>query len=308
MSMSRWDSAFANIADRMGRLVPPTVDGTLVSVVVPFLDADRFFDENTESILCQTHSNWELLLVDDGSTDASSAKARALAKVNPSRVQLLEHPGHANRGQSASRNLAFRHLRGHFIAMLDADDVWLPEKLARQVRILQQHPEVAMVYGPLVYWYGWTGTRKDMHRDFVSPHGTRHDVVIEPPEQVVHLITFKDGLPAPSTVLLQRWVIDKGFSFDESFEMYEDEIFLTQIALHHPVYLMSESFELYRQHPDSVCAQAIRRGEYAPNLPNAARQAFLRWLEKYIVDNCLSEGPLLPALRQQLDAYGQHSG
>jgi glycosyltransferase involved in cell wall biosynthesis len=306
--MTHMDPVFEEIAARLAALPPPVEDGTLVSVVVPFLDAARFFNETIEGVLCQTHRNWELLLVDDGSTDASSPKAQALAEANPTRVLVFEHAGHANRGQSASRNLAFRNLRGRFVAMLDADDVWLPEKLSKQVEILRRYPEVAMVYGPLVYWYGWTGRREDMYRDFVSPHGTQHDLIVQPPAQVLQLITFKDGLPAPSTVLLQRWLLDSGLSFDESFDMYEDEIFLARVALHHPIYLMSETFERYRQHPDSFCARAIERGEYAPNMPNPARKAFLLWLEQYIVDHRVDEGKLLPAVRQQLEAYEHPAG
>jgi len=305
--MSGPDRRFESLTERLAGMPAPVVDDTLVSVVIPFLNAARFFDETIAGVLCQTHANWELLLVDDGSTDASTCKARDLAAASPSRVRVLEHEGHANLGQSASRNLAFRHMRGRFVAMLDADDLWLPEKLARQVKILKQYPEAAMVYGPLVYWYGWTGRREDMHRDFVSPHGSQHDSLVQPPAQVLHLITFKDGLPAPSTVLLQRWVIDQGLSFDETFDMYEDEVFLAQVALHHPVYIMSEALERYRQHPDSVCARAIRRGEYAPNVPNPSRKAFLHWLERYILDHALDEGNLLAAVRAQLDLHEETS-
>src|SRR3712207_221993 len=76
-----------------------------VSVVVIFLDAARFLGEAVASVLGQTYGAWELLLVDDGSTDGSSALARGYAAAQPGRVRYLEHPGHANRGMSAARNL-----------------------------------------------------------------------------------------------------------------------------------------------------------------------------------------------------------
>jgi len=79
-----------------------TTDTTapLVSVVVIFLDAARFLEEAVASVLAQDHPNWELLLVDDGSRDGSSAIARRYAERHPGRVRHLEHAGHANRGKS----------------------------------------------------------------------------------------------------------------------------------------------------------------------------------------------------------------
>jgi glycosyltransferase involved in cell wall biosynthesis len=295
--------SFAALLDAAVGLPTPAGGNRMVSIVTPFLNGDRFFNETMRAVVAQTHTDWELLLVDDGSTDASRDKALALAAAHPARFRYFEHPQHANKGQAASRNLALQHIRGTFVALLDVDDVWLPQKLARQVDILERFPQAAMVYGPLVYWYGWTGNKEDMHRDFVSPHGTRHDTVIPPPTQLLQLVTFRDGLPAPSSVLLQRWVIDAGIRFDESFGMYEDEVFLAQIALRYPVYLMSESFDRYRQHADSFCAQAMRSGEYQPNQPNPARGAFLRWLERHVINSGLDAGGLLQQVRAELEPY-----
>jgi glycosyltransferase involved in cell wall biosynthesis len=98
----------------------------LVSVIIIFLDEERFIQEAIESVFAQTYSHWELLLVDDGSKDASTQIARRCAETNPGRVRYLEHEDHRNRGMSASRNLGLQHAKGDFIAFLDADDVWLP--------------------------------------------------------------------------------------------------------------------------------------------------------------------------------------
>src|SRR5262249_39242789 len=103
-----------------------------VSVVVIFLNEARFLPEAVDSVFAQTHECWELLLVDDGSMDASSSIARRIAELHPGRVRYLEHDGHVNRGRSSSRNLGIHHARGQFVAFLDADDVWFPRKLERQ--------------------------------------------------------------------------------------------------------------------------------------------------------------------------------
>src|SRR5256885_11136720 len=118
----------------------------LVSVVMPFLNLAQYLGEAIESVLAQTYPSWELLLVDDGSTDGASEIARSYAARHPERIRYLEHPGHRNRGMSASRNLGLQQSRGALVAFLDSDDVWLPEKLARQVATLDAHPEAQMTF------------------------------------------------------------------------------------------------------------------------------------------------------------------
>src|SRR5919107_1887161 len=105
----------------------------LVSTVVAFLNGERFIEEAIESVLAQTYDNWELLLVDDGSTDGSTRIALQCAEQYPAKVRYLEHLGHQNCGMSASRNLGVSRAKGQYIAFLDADDVWLPHKLQQQV-------------------------------------------------------------------------------------------------------------------------------------------------------------------------------
>src|SRR4030095_6915955 len=109
----------------------------LVSVILIFLDAEPFIQEAIESVFAQTYDHWELLLVDDGSSDGSTAIARHYVEQCPENVRYFEHQGHQNRGMNASRNLGLRHARGKYIALLDADDVWLPVKLEQQVAILE---------------------------------------------------------------------------------------------------------------------------------------------------------------------------
>ena len=138
----------------------------LVSSIVIFLNAEKFIEEAIESIFAQTYNNWELLLVDDGSTDDSTQIALRYAERYPTRVRYLEHPGHQNCGMGASRNLGVRHAKGEYIALLDSDDVWLPHKLQQQVAILDSHTEAGMVYGLSQYWHSWTGKPEDAHRDF----------------------------------------------------------------------------------------------------------------------------------------------
>jgi glycosyltransferase involved in cell wall biosynthesis len=97
-----------------------------VSVIVCFLNEERFLAEAVESVLGQSFTDWELILVDDGSTDGSSAIARGLAATSPDRIACIDHADHRNLGLSASRNAGLSHARGRYVAFLDADDAWLP--------------------------------------------------------------------------------------------------------------------------------------------------------------------------------------
>ncbi|MEO7458048.1 MAG: glycosyltransferase family A protein [Gemmatimonadaceae bacterium] len=114
---------------------------TRVSVVMPVFNGERWIAEAVKSVLSSTYRDFELLVLDDGSTDGSRAAAIAAAASDPRvRVIPLEHGGIA-----ATRNAGLEHSRGEFIANLDADDAMFPERLGRQVAFLDAHPECVAV-------------------------------------------------------------------------------------------------------------------------------------------------------------------
>src|SRR4051794_30780838 len=105
-----------------------------VSVIMIFLNCERFIDDAIRSVRSQRHVAWELLLVDDGSSDGSTEIARRHSAQDPARIRYLQHPGHQNMGMSASRNLGLRFAKGNYVAFLDADDLWGPNQLGQQVK------------------------------------------------------------------------------------------------------------------------------------------------------------------------------
>jgi glycosyltransferase involved in cell wall biosynthesis len=128
---------------------------SLVSIIVIFYNEERFIQEAIESVIAQTYPHWELLLVDDGSSDDSNEIALSFVNQRPDQIYYLQHPCGENFGKVASRNLGIQHAKGQYIAFLDADDVWLPHKLAEQVEILDMHPDICMLYGETEYWFSW---------------------------------------------------------------------------------------------------------------------------------------------------------
>jgi glycosyltransferase involved in cell wall biosynthesis len=253
-----------------------------VSVVTIFLDAARFLEEAVISVLVQTYAHWELLLVDDGSTDGSSEIAHAFATRHPDRIRYLEHPGHANRGMSASRNLGIRHARGEYIALLDADDVWESEKLAQQVALLEAHPEAGLVYGAPLYWYGWTGDPADARRDRSPELPVPAGTVVHPPELTLRSYPLGPGsAPCPSDLLFRRSVAERVGGFEERFHgiyaLYEDQAFLAKVCLTAPVLVTDDVVAHYRQHPDSCYARARANGT-----ASAAELVYLEWLAREV--------------------------
>ena len=112
----------------------------MVSVVVPVYNAGRFIEDTIRSVRGQTYTDWELILVDDGSTDESLSIMRAQAEAvntQQEKIKIIELPG--NQKAARARNAGSRAANGRYLAFLDADDLWDPDKLEKQVRFMEEH-------------------------------------------------------------------------------------------------------------------------------------------------------------------------
>lgn len=275
----------------------------LVSAIVIFLNAEQLLAEAIESVFAQTYEHWELLLVDDGSTDGSTDIARAYAAQFPGKVYYLAHEGRRNRGKSASRNLGIARARGDYVAFLDADDVWLPHKLEEQVAILAREPRASMVYGRSQWWYSWTGRSEDGDRDYVHDLGVSGDTLVESPELFIRFFVRQEAaIPCPCDILVRRAVFDIVGGFDEGFrganDVYEDQTFYAKVTLNTPVFVADECWAKYRQHPASSCAVVEQTGqEYT------TRRFFLQWLLQYVAQRDMKDTDIWRRLRRQLWTY-----
>src|SRR5215469_3745677 len=248
----------------------------LVTVIIIFFNAERFLEEAINSVFDQTYHNWELLLVDDGSSDGSTAVALELAHRHPGRVRYLEHPTHANRGMSATRNLGIRNAHGKYLSFLDADDVWLPEKLSKQTALLERHPQAGMTYGRALIWSSWTDETSP--RDHMLPLGVPAEILILPPNLLPQLLRNKVQSPMTSNAMLRRALLERIGGFEEAFKgMYEDQVFFSKVELHTAVYVSGSCLVKYRQHATSCSALSARAGGF-----RSERWPFLQWLSCYL--------------------------
>lgn len=267
-----------------------------VSVVLIFLNGEMFLGDAIRSVMAQEFRSFELLLVDDGSDSQASTEAKAWRDRFPDQIRYLEHPGHANRGMSASRNLGMRQARGEYIALIDSDDVWRTGKLSDQVGIMARHPELGLVCGAVNYWRSWSGGA-----DEVIISGRFTDTVIPPPQAAIDVYPLGDArAPCPSDLFFRRSASESVGGFEEEFHgPYEDQPFLAKMYLNFPVYFSSKIWIDYRQHDESCMAQTRRAGKY-----NEVRQYYLGWFGSYLKDQQVFESSgVRAALARAEDAY-----
>jgi glycosyltransferase involved in cell wall biosynthesis len=265
-----------------------------ISVVLIFFNEERFLSEAVASVIAQTHSDWELLLVDDGSTDGSTALARAYERDHPGRIRYLDHPRHDNLGMSATRNRGISEARGAYLSFLDADDVWLPRKLEQQLAAIAANPRAAMVVGRTEWWYSWTGVAADADRDLVQQLPVPLNTVVEPP--VLLRAFLQDEFASLADLLVRRDVIQAVGAYDRAFRgLYEDQVFHAKVCASYPVYVADQTWYRYRQHAQSCCAIAGAAGEKP-----AARGAYLGWLERFLVAESVTDAELLRVLKREM--------
>jgi glycosyltransferase involved in cell wall biosynthesis len=243
-----------------------------VTAIVVVRNGEAYLREAIHSIACQSLADWELIVVDDGSTDKSAAIVRQYQQELPRKIQLLAHSDCGNHGISASRNLGLAKARGRYIGFLDADDVWLPEKLSEQIAIMDADPSLGMVYGRTLIWYSWAG--KSQPNDFYWPLGVEPDNRYEPPVLFELLLEGKTQTPTTCSALMRASIFTALGGFETRFrQMFEDQTFFAKALAFAPVYVSARTWAKYRQHSESCSAKSASEGA-----DEAARLAFVRWL------------------------------
>ncbi len=272
-----------------------------MSVVTAVLDGAPFVAEAIRSVVHQSFEDWEMLVVDDGSTDETAEIVLRLATADP-RISLLQHQDRRNHGRSAARNLALRTAMAPYVSFLDADDIYLPFKLEQQVALLDAHPRAGMVYGKHLYWHS-PGVAVGPGEDYASPLGVPPNQLYEPPALLRLLLRDEDTHAANCSVMIRRDVCEAVGGFDEGVELYEDTMWLARVLHSHPVFVSGDCTSVYRLHPDSSCRRAEAAGVFDSYGPNAAERAYLEWLEQYLDEVGEQDAGVRTALSHRLDVY-----
>jgi glycosyltransferase involved in cell wall biosynthesis len=212
-----------------------------VSVVIPAYNHARYVGEAIRSVLAQTFQDFEVIVVDDGSTDETGEVVAALKEPRITYVRQ------SNRGQAAARNTGIRASSGEYVAFLDDDDLWLPDKLETQVGVLDSRAEVALVCSDHYVFDEQTGeTLGRLWHDrpfhyWIDPFKAARD----PLEALLRRGCFI----APSATVVRREALLAVWGFDESFEKnHEDWDLFVRICRRFPIATVDVPLARNRQH------------------------------------------------------------
>ncbi len=248
-----------------------------ISVIIHFLNAERYLAQAVRSVRWQTFKDWELVLVDGGSSDSTIALAHSIVQQDPARTRLLEHRGPGRLGIFSSRIWGAREARAPVLAHLDSDDEWHPQFLERQYAVHSSafDGRPGLTYSPMVYWWEDSAHVFDAHVQPIPLAG-----VHEPPTLVVRLTeNGYDASPGNSAVMVDRQIIVSASELigtaDEG--MVEDQFLWSFISLRHPICVQPEPLTRYRQWEGSTCARGVAIGAHM-----ASRHKHMSWLESFL--------------------------
>ena len=264
-----------------------------VDILIPAYNAAHFLPGALESVLAQTETDWHVLLVDDGSTDGTGSVVIEFKREHAERLQgRLTYLHQENRGLPAARNAGIRHGTSPLIALLDADDLWLPTRLEESIRSLENAPDVGVSYGGISR-FGEDGAVLDTFTAS-QPGQTREEVVTRLYTRAVHF-------PCP-TVTFRRACVEAVGLFDETMRATEDRDLWLRIAQRYGVVFVPRVLALYRSSASSMSGDL-------PRMLRSQRQ----FIDKHYGEPGCSLGArcvaLAGALQQQAEGYsarGQH--
>jgi glycosyltransferase involved in cell wall biosynthesis len=255
---------------------------TTVSIITPVHDAAETLERTVASVLAQDFDDWELIIVDDASSDDSLAIAEDAAAADP-RIRVLAQA--ANAGPSAARNRAIAAARGAYLAFLDADDLWRRDKLSTHVAFFRAQPAVDLSFARVSFFSD-------------CPRRTRHRsrVATSPPS--LEAVIAENPVCTMSNLVVRREVIDTIGGFDERLVHAEDQEFLVR-ALQANLRLEGLQCELvlYRTSRDGLSAdlEAMRTGwlrmlDGIPNLDDGVRRRAFAIYHRYLARRALRLG------------------
>lgn len=212
----------------------------LVSVNMPVYNGERFVGEAITSILAQRFSDFELVIVDDGSTDKTAEIIRGFHDL---RVKLVQN--NKNLGLAKARNAAVKASKGKYIAILDGDDIAYPERLRKQVDFLEENPSYCLVCSCI---------------DEIDSSG---NVIGKKPYQIkdreIQSALFFTNFIAQSSVMLRKEMLPSADPYDIAFPPAEDYHLWVRMAAKHPMHIISEPLVKYRLHEGNVSSRQRER-------------------------------------------------
>lgn len=207
-----------------------------ISVIIPAYNSEKHIEEAIESLFAQSLPVKEIIVIDDGSTDGTAS----LVKKHGERVSYYFQE---NRGLAAARNTGIRKSTGYYLAFLDADDLYLPEKIEVQKRFLDDHPDIDMVFSDFEY-FGGTLLRRPIPESFKTGKGD------------IFLDLFRYNCIAIPTVLIRRDCFEEVGFFDELLRAVEDYDLWLRLIKSKKIGYIDRVLAKVRLHPENMSKDA----------------------------------------------------
>src|SRR5256714_3054771 len=228
-----------------------------VSIIMAVFNAEAFLDAAVQSVLKQRFSDFEFIIIDDGSTDGSNQKLQDYVRKD-NRVRLISRP---NKGLTPSLNEGLKLARGEFIARMDADDVAAPDRLKIQVEYLRAHPEVSVLGGAY---------------ELIDDAGRMLTTIVPPADDATlqeHALSGRTPICHP-LAMMRRDAVEKVGGYDEQFAVAQDLDLWLKLGEGGKLACVSDVLLRYRQHEDSVSEK--KQAQQVRNLKLARERAYAR--------------------------------
>lgn len=278
----------------------------LVSIIMPAYNSERYIAESIESVLVQTYQNWELIIVDDGSTDLTAEIVKEKADLD----DRIKYFYQTNGKQGKARNTGIKNSKGELIAFLDSDDLWIPEKLEIQISFLEQH-SIDLLFSDGYLFINNTSNTNGSFQIIKGYH--------QGPD-AIELFLDHNRIPLLS-VLTYKSIINKvgGFEESEQIQNVEDyHLWLKLLIEGYSVYGLDSKLVFYRQHTHQITVEDPWASEkvfyifsFYLNLPKQFSliilKARLRWARDWYLRNANNKKTALKILKKLFSSSNLHS-
>ena len=243
-----------------GELIHPAI-----SVIMPVYNAERHLNDAVCSILTQTFQDFELLIIDDGSTEQSLP---ILYSFKDPRIQILTNE--TNRGTYPTRNRGLQLAKGKYIAVMDADDIALPDRLLTQYNYMEKHTDVCVIGAGTMFW----------------PYSD-----MQPNADSIRAVLLLNNCFIHSSLFIRKELMTSLGGYDERFTYAADYDLVCRIALKGKLEILQQPFVQYRWHDQqiSICKKEEQQ-YFAEQIRNAYRKAFIR---QYLLPDMYEPAPFM---------------
>lgn len=217
----------------------------LVSIIVPVYNVEKYIRETIACVIAQTYGNWELLLVEDGGSDGSLEEiGRCMEETKDSRIRLIRQP--SNMGAARARNRGLKEARGRYIAYLDADDLWMPEKLEKELRFMEEKDAA----------FAFTGY------EFADERGRGTGKVVHVPDTLCYRQALSNTTIFTTTVMFDTAKIDRKLLEMPVIKSEDTALWFQVLRNGYTAYGLDENLVRYRRWGNTLSAnklEALRR-------------------------------------------------